>query len=66
MCCTNIFTTTSTVLEYTRVLPGSTAVAEHLIPTTGTPVKVPLCRIPGNYHLHVEKQIQIMLEIRHN
>ena len=42
--------------------PGSTTVAEHFIPTTGAPVKVPPRRIPANYCLNVEKQIQTMLK----
>ena len=45
-----------------RTSPGSTTVAEHFIPTTGTPVKVPPRRIPANYRLDVEKQIQTMLK----
>ena len=28
--------------------PGHTKLAEHFIPTTGTPVKVPPCRIPAS------------------
>ena len=44
-----------------RTSPGSTTVAEHFIPTTGAPVKVPPRRIPANYRLDVEKQIQTML-----
>ena len=42
--------------------PGSTTVAQHFIPTSGTPVRVPPHRIPANYHLEVEKQIQTMLK----
>lgn len=45
-----------------RGSPGSTTVAEHFIPTTGTPVKVPPRRIPANYRVDVEKQIQMMLK----
>ena len=45
-----------------RTSPGSTTVAEHFIPTSGIPVRVPPCRIPANYHLEVEKQIQTMLK----
>ena len=33
-----------------------------VIPTSGTPVRVPPRRIPANYRLEVEKQIQIMLK----
>ena len=42
-----------------RMSPGSTTVAEYFIPTSGTPVKVPQHRIPANYCLEVEKQIQL-------
>ena len=45
-----------------RTCPGSTTVAEHFIPTTGTPVKVPPRRIPANYRSEVESQIQTMLQ----
>ena len=45
-----------------RTSPGSTTVAEHFIPTTGAPVKVPPRRIPANYCSDVEKQIQTMLK----
>ena len=45
-----------------RTSPGSTTLAEHFIPTTGTPVKVPPRRIPANYRQEVEKQIQTMLK----
>ena len=45
-----------------RMSPGSTTVAEHFIPTSDTPVRVPPRRIPANYHLEVEKQIQTMLK----
>ena len=40
------------VLEYKELfksIPGSTDVAQHFIPTIGTPVKVPACRIPARY-----------------
>ena len=42
--------------------PGHTALAEHFIDTTGTPVKIPTCRIPANYRVEVEEQIQAMLQ----
>ena len=42
--------------------PGSTTVAQHFIPTSDTPVRVPPHRIPANYHIVVEKQIQTMLK----
>ena len=35
---------------------------QNTIPTTGTPVKVPPRRIPANYHVEVEDQIQAMLK----
>ena len=41
---------------------GSTNIAEHFIPTTGMPVKVPPHCIPANYRSEVESQIQIMLQ----
>ena len=45
-----------------RTCPGNTTMAEHFIPTTGTPVKVPPRRIPANYRSEVENQIQTMLQ----
>ena len=45
-----------------RTTPGHTELAEHFIPTTGTPVKVPPRRIPANYRMEVEDQIQAMLK----
>ena len=42
--------------------PGCTTAAEHFIPTSGTPVKVPPRRVPANYRAEVERQIQTMLE----
>jgi len=44
-----------------RTSPGSTTVAEHFISTTDASVKVTPRKIPANYRLGVEKQIQIML-----
>ena len=44
-----------------RTLPGVTEAAQHFIPTTGNPVKVPPRRIPAHYRENVEKQIQTML-----
>ena len=46
----NLFSTT----------PGQTELAEHFIPTTGTPVKVPPRRIPAKYRVEIEEQIQAM------
>ena len=45
-----------------RTSPGKTTAAEHFIPTTGNPVKVPPRRIPANYCVEVESQIQCMLQ----
>ena len=42
--------------------PGHTELAEHFIPTTGTPVKIPPRRIPANCRAEVEEQIQTMLK----
>ena len=53
------------VKEYKHLfqnLPGSTTMAYHHIPTQGSPVRVPLCRIPAHYKETVEKQIHHMLE----
>ena len=56
----------SSLLEQYKCLfrksPGSTTLAEHFIPTTGTPVKVPPRRIPANYCQDVERQIQTLLK----
>ena len=35
--------------------------AEHFIPTTGSPIKIPPRRIAGNYQVEVEDQLQQML-----
>ena len=43
-------------------VPGHTELAEHFIPTTGTPVKVPPRRIPAHCRAEVEEQIQTMLK----
>ena len=45
-----------------RNLPGYTTMAYHHIPTQGSPVRVPPCRIPAHYRETVEKQIHHMLE----
>ena len=45
-----------------RTSPGKTTAAEHFIPTTGNPVKVPPRRIPANFRAEVESQIQCMLQ----
>ena len=42
--------------------PGHTELAEHFIPTTGTPVIIPPHRIPTNCRAEVEEQIQTMLK----
>ena len=49
--------------ELFRDSPGQTNMAEHFIPTTGSPVKIPPRRIPGNYRAEVENQLQKMLEL---
>jgi len=48
--------------ELFRTTPGHTMVAEHFIPTTGNPVKIPPRRIPGNYRAEVQQQINTMLQ----
>ena len=66
--CTN--TLLLAVLEQDKKLFSTTAghaeLMGHYIPTTGTPVKVvvkvPPCRIPANYRIEVEEQIQTMLK----
>ena len=45
-----------------QTTPGVTEAAQHFIPTTGHPVKVPPRRIPAHYRDEVEKQIEAMLE----
>ena len=45
-----------------RCSPGKTTVAEHYIPTTGSPIHVPPRRIPAHYREQVEKQIMVVLE----
>ena len=55
----------SSVLDEYRELscdvPGQTNMAEHFIPTTGSPIKIPPRRIPANYRVEVEEQLQQML-----
>ncbi|KAL5503413.1 hypothetical protein EMCRGX_G010361, partial [Ephydatia muelleri] len=45
-----------------RTLPGKTDYADHYIPTTGSPVRVPPRRIPEQYRSEVEEQIKSMLQ----
>ena len=45
-----------------RTLPGKTDYADHYIPTIGSPVRVPPCRIPEQYRSEVEEQIKSMLQ----
>ena len=45
-----------------RTSPRRKTMAEHFIPTTGTPVKMPPRRNPANYCAEVESQIQFMLQ----
>ena len=47
--------------ELFRTSPGCTTAAEHFIPTSGTPVKVPPRRVPANYRVEVERQSEEML-----
>ena len=42
--------------------PGKTNAAEHFIPTTGNPVKIPPRRIPVNYRAEIEQQLATMLQ----
>ena len=44
------------------LVPGHTELAEHFIPTTGTPVKIPPHKILANCRVDVEEQIQTMLK----
>jgi hypothetical protein len=46
-----------------RTSPGVTSEAQHYIPTTGNPVRVPPRRIPAHYRDEVEQQIQEMLDL---
>ena len=39
-----------------------TTVAQHFIPTSGNPIKVPPRRIPANYRAEAEEQLTTMLE----
>ena len=41
---------------------GTTTLAEHFIPTSGNPVKIPPCHIPAHYWVEVKKQLQSMLD----
>ena len=45
-----------------RTLPRKTDYADHYIPTTGSPVRVPPRRIPEQYRSEVEEQIKSMLQ----
>ena len=45
-----------------RTLPGKTDYADHYIPTTGSPVRVPSRRIPEQCRSKVEEQIKSMLQ----
>ena len=44
-----------------RCSPGKTSLAQHYIPTQGSPVHVPPQRIPAHYKTQIEAQIQDML-----
>ena len=56
----------STLLETYRSLfhttPSKTNVAEHFIPTTGSPVKILPRRIPVNYRAEIEQQLATLLQ----
>jgi len=45
-----------------RQTPGQTQLAEHFIPTNGTPVKIPPQRIPVLFCTEIEEQIQAMMQ----
>ncbi|KAL5500252.1 hypothetical protein EMCRGX_G011777 [Ephydatia muelleri] len=42
--------------------PGKTTLAHHLIPTTGSPLKVPPRRVPAEYRAEVEGLLKEMLQ----
>ena len=46
-----------------RMSPRVTFKAQHYIPTTGNPVRVPPRQIPAHYRDEVEQQIQEMLDL---
>ena len=45
-----------------RTVPGKTNYADHYIPTTSVPVRVPPRRIPEQYRPEVEEQIKSLLQ----
>ena len=54
----------SVIKEYKdlfRTTPGSTTAAQHYIPTSSSPTRVPPRRIPAHYREEMEQQIQEML-----
>ena len=57
----------SSVLDEYRELicnvPGQTNMAEYFIPTTGSPIRISARRIPANYQVEVEEQLQQMLAV---
>ena len=59
---TSLFPILEKYKDLFRTSPGHTNLAEHFIPMSGTPVKVPSRRIPANYGAEDERQIQNMLE----
>ena len=57
-------TFSSLIKEYSdlfKTTPGSTTLAQHYIPTSGSPTRVPPRRIPAHYVEEVEQQIEEML-----
>ena len=48
--------------HFFRSTPDMTTLAYHYIPTTGNPICVPPCRIPGHFKQEVEQQIHEMLQ----
>lgn len=57
-------TFTSLIKEYSdlfKTSSGSTTVAQHYIPTSGSPTRVPPRRIPAHYAEEVEQQIEEMV-----
>ena len=60
-CLTDSLSLLNEYQELFRTSPSCTTAAEHFTPTSGTPVKVPPRRVPANYRVEVEQQIEEML-----